>query len=72
MSLDEIKRMFIDKEDSDLDIRELQQKLQGLEKEIIEIIDLINKKNLDKDDLIKKNLSHESISLIQSLLILLI
>ncbi|WP_019244188.1 MULTISPECIES: MerR family transcriptional regulator [Bacillus] len=71
LSLSEIKEIMQEQEQQDYDIDELQRKLQGLEKDVTEIVELIQAKKLNKDDVIKKQLSHESVALIQSLLILL-
>lgn len=71
MSLDKIKHKFQEQENHDMDVNELKNRLHGLEKDVSEIVSLIEKKQLNKDDLVKKQLSHESISLIQSLVILL-
>lgn len=72
MSLEEIKTLLLEQDNHNLDLNRLKQKLEGLEKDISEIVELIQKNQLDKKDLVNKQISHETISLIQSLLILLV
>ncbi|WP_050613712.1 MerR family transcriptional regulator [Bacillus testis] len=71
MSLEEIKRKFNEEANNDIDLGELKHKLQGLEKNVLEIVELLQEKKINKNDLIRKQLSHESFTLIQALLILL-
>ena len=72
LSLDEIKKIFHEQNACEFSLGELKEKLQGLEKDVTEIIELIQRQKISKDDIAKKHISHESISLIQSLLILLL
>lgn len=72
LSLDEIKKIFHEQNACEVSLGELKEKLQGLEKDVTEIIELIQRQKISKDDIAKKHISHESISLIQSLLILLL
>lgn len=72
MSLEEIKKQFHKQDSCELSLEELKEKLQGLEKDVSEIIELIKNKKISKEDITKKHISHESISLIQSLLVLLL
>ncbi|MGM9924918.1 MAG: MerR family transcriptional regulator [Bacillus sp. (in: firmicutes)] len=71
MTLDEIKALLHQESDK-LDIEKLRLKLQGLEKDVSEIVNIIERSKLNKDELVNKHISHETISLIQSLLILLL
>ncbi|WP_042352588.1 MerR family transcriptional regulator [Bacillus massiliigorillae] len=72
MSLDEIREFFLEQDTHNLDLNKLKQKLEGLEKDVSEIVELIQKNKLDKTDLVNKQISHETITLIQTLLILLL
>ncbi|WP_240620211.1 hypothetical protein [Peribacillus acanthi] len=72
-SLDEIKKLLhMNEEDHSIDLDELKIKLQSLEKDVSEIVQMIQSKKISKEELMNKHLSHESLSLIQSLLLLLI
>jgi MerR family transcriptional regulator, copper efflux regulator len=71
MSLSEIKDLIIDKEAEEVDVLELRLKIKGLEKEVTEVLAHLDKNDLKNHEHIKKNLSHESLSLIQALLLLL-
>ncbi|WP_240338334.1 hypothetical protein [Peribacillus alkalitolerans] len=64
--------MFTIIEKHPVDLDELKGKLQSLEKDVSEIVEMLQKNQISKDDLMKKHLSNESLSLIQSLLLLLI
>jgi MerR family transcriptional regulator, copper efflux regulator len=68
MSLDEIKDRVVEKDAEEIDVLELRLKIQGLEKEVSEVL-----AHLDQHDLksVKKNVSNESLSLIQTLLLLI-
>ncbi|MEH6943696.1 MerR family transcriptional regulator [Bacillus sp. JJ722] len=72
MSLEEIKTFLLKRNNHDLDLNKLKQKLEGLEKDLSEIVELMQKNKLDKNDLVNKQISDETVSLIQSLLILLV
>lgn len=71
MSLSEIKDLIIDKEAEEIDVLELRLKIKGLEKEVTEVLAHLDKSDLENQEHIKKNVSHESLSLIQALLLLL-
>lgn len=68
MSLEEIKDRVVEKDAEEIDVLELRLKIQGLEKEVSEVL-----AHLDQNDLksVKKNVSNESLSLIQTLLLLI-
>lgn len=68
-SLEEIKKSLQEKEAEEIDILELRLKMKGLEKELNQVLD--QKGDKDARDLLKKGLSKESFSLIQSLLLFL-
>ena len=71
MSLSEIKDLVIDKEAEEIDVLELRLKIKGLEKEVTGVLEHLVKSDLENQEHIKKNVSHESLSLIQALLLLL-
>ncbi|WP_339160671.1 MerR family transcriptional regulator [Siminovitchia sp. FSL H7-0308] len=71
MSLDDIKKEIIAKYSEEVDVLELRLKIKGLEKEVSEILAQLEKTDKKKFDDIKKKISHESLSLIQTLLLLL-
>ncbi|ONK22740.1 hypothetical protein BLX87_15250 [Bacillus sp. VT-16-64] len=71
MSLDDIKKEIIAKYSEEVDVLELRLKIKGLEKEVSEILAQLEKTDKKKYDDIKKKISHESLSLIQTLLLLL-
>jgi MerR family transcriptional regulator, copper efflux regulator len=71
MSLEEIKRMILEKNAEEIDVLELRLKIKGLEKEVTEILAHLDKNDLKNHEYVKKNISNESLSLIQTLLLLL-
>lgn len=71
MSLDEIKQKIIEEYSEEIDVLELRLKIQGLEKEVSEVLAQLEKTDQKKFNEIKKKISHESLSLIQTLLLLL-
>lgn len=71
MSLDDIKKEIIAKYSEEVDVLELRLKIKGLEKEVSEILAQLEKTDKKKFDDMKKKISHESLSLIQTLLLLL-
>lgn len=71
MSLDEIKKQILEKNTEEIDIHELRLKIIGLEKEVSQVLSHLNNDELKNSAQIKKNISHESLSLIQSLLFLI-
>ena len=71
MSLEQIKKKMLDKNAEEIDVLELRLKIEGLEKDVSEVLAHLDKNNLKNHEYLKRNLSHESMSLIQSLLLLL-
>ena len=71
MSLDEIKKMILEKDAEEVDVLELRLKIKGLEKDVSEVLAQLDKSDLKNLEYVKKNISHESLSLIQTLLLLL-
>ncbi|MGN7941143.1 MerR family transcriptional regulator [Metabacillus sp. 22489] len=71
MSLDEIKRRIIEENAEEIDVLELRLKIQCLEKDVTEVLSQLDKGNIKNQEYVKKHVSHESLSLIQSLLLLL-
>jgi MerR family transcriptional regulator, copper efflux regulator len=70
MSLDEIKIKIIEKYSEEIDVLDLRLKIQGLEKEVSRVLDTLDKNDLKNLEYVKKNISHESLTLIQALLTL--
>jgi MerR family transcriptional regulator, copper efflux regulator len=71
MSLDEIKKMILEKGAKEVDVLELRLKIKGLEKDVSEALAHLDKSDLKNLEYVKKNISHESLSLIQALLLLI-
>ncbi|MBD7938241.1 MULTISPECIES: MerR family transcriptional regulator [Cytobacillus] len=74
MSLLDIKRKLDEKdvhEAEEIDVRELRIKINGLKDEVSEVLAHLNKTDVTSQEYIKKNVSSESMSLIQTLLLLL-
>jgi MerR family transcriptional regulator, copper efflux regulator len=71
MSLDEIKIKIIEKYSEEIDVLDLRLKIQGLEKEVSRVLDTLDKNDLKNLEYVKKNISHESLTLIQALLLLI-
>lgn len=71
MSLEEIKKTIIEKDAEEIDVLELRLKIKGLEKEVSEVLAHLDKNDLKNLEYVKRNVSHESLSLIQALLLLL-
>jgi len=70
MSLEEVKKKMIAAAE-EVDILELRLKIKGLEKEVSEILAHIDKNDAKKCEYLKNNISKESLSLIQTLLLLI-
>lgn len=68
MSLDDIKKKLLEKDAEEIDVLELRLKIKGLEKELSTIL---AKNDNENHEYVKKHVSHESLSLIQTLLLLL-
>lgn len=71
MSLDEIKKTILEKDAEEIDVLELRLKIKGLEKDVSEVLAHLDKNDVKNVEYVKKNISHESLSLIQTLLLLL-
>ena len=71
MSLEEIKKECIDRFSEEVDVLDLRLKIKGLEKEVAEVLAQLEKTDQRKFEEMKKKISHESLSLIQTLLLLL-
>ncbi|MDZ5474479.1 MerR family transcriptional regulator [Bacillus sp. 31A1R] len=71
MSLEDIKKMLLEKDTEEIDVLELRLRIQGLEKDVSKLLENLDKSDLKNQEFIKKNVSHESLTLIQSLLLLL-
>ncbi|MCM3176520.1 MerR family transcriptional regulator, copper efflux regulator [Cytobacillus horneckiae] len=74
MSLVDIKKKLLDKdvhEAEEIDVRELRLKINGLKEDVSEVLAHLNKSDAGSQEYIKKNVSSESMSLIQTLLLLL-
>jgi hypothetical protein len=71
MSLEDIKSKLIEKDAEEIDVLELRLKIKGLEKDVSKILANINKDDQIAQEYVKKNVSHESLSLIQTLLLLI-
>jgi len=69
--LDIIKKEIIEKYSEEVDLYELRLRIQGLEKKVTEVLAQIEKTDQRKSDEVKKKISHDSLSLIQTLLLLL-
>jgi MerR family transcriptional regulator, copper efflux regulator len=71
MSLEEIKKRVINQFFEEVDVLELRLKIKGLEEDVTKVLSQLKETDPAKYESVKKKLSHESLSLIQSLLLLL-
>ncbi|MDQ0175437.1 MerR family transcriptional regulator [Bacillus chungangensis] len=71
MSLQCIKKLLLDKNVEEIDVKELSLKMKGLKKEVDKVLSTLHKGNANSYEYIKKNISPEALSLIQTLLLLL-
>lgn len=74
MHLSEIKRLLHEKdmeEAEEIDVLELRLKIKGLQEEVSDVLAQLDKGNENKHEYVKKQVSSESMSLIQALLVLL-
>ncbi len=71
MSLEEIKREIDSTQYEEVDLLELRLKMKGLEKEVSQLLVQLENKDREKLEDLKKKVSPESFSLIQTLLLLL-
>ncbi len=70
-TLDEIKKMVFGKRSEEIDVLELRLKIRHLEEDVEKVLAQLKETDPDKYQDVKKKLSPESLSLIQSLLLLL-
>ncbi|KAF0819972.1 MULTISPECIES: MerR family transcriptional regulator [unclassified Cytobacillus] len=71
LSLEEIKKKVISQFSEEVDVLELRLKIQDLEEDVTKALSQLKKSDPEKYEYVKKNISNESLSLIQSLLLLL-
>lgn len=71
LSLDDIRREIIEKQSEEIDVQELRIKMQDLEKDVTQLLKNMDINDPNNQQYLKKNVSHESLALIQSLLLLL-
>ena len=69
--LDTIKKEITEKYSEEIDLHELRLRIQGLEKKVTEVLTYIEKTDSKKSEKVRKKLSQDCLSLIQSLLLLL-
>lgn len=72
LTLEEIKVKLKEQETENLELDELKDRIKDLEQDVSAIASLLKEKGLHNPDMIKKHLSHESVTLMQSLLLLLV
>lgn len=71
LSLDDVKRKLNERDAEEIDVLDLRLKIKGLEKEVSNVVaQLENKNNIELKSL-RKKISNESLSLIQTLLLLI-
>ena len=71
LSLEEIKQEIFNKHSEEIDIAELRHKMINLEKEVSDIVSHLDKYDKEKYGELKQKISHESVALIQTLLLFL-
>ena len=71
LSLDQIKKLLDNRNREEIDIQDLRLRLQALEKDVSQLIQHLNHCDKNGRQFIKKELSGESMALMQSLLLLL-
>jgi MerR family transcriptional regulator, copper efflux regulator len=71
MSLEEIKLKLLEKDAEEIDVLELRLKIKGLEKDVSQVLANLDKNDQTAQEYVKKNISKESLSLIQTLLLLI-
>lgn len=71
MSLEDVKKKLNERDAEEIDVLKLRLKIKGLEKEVSDVVAQLDKKNHNELKSIKKNISNESLSLIQALLLLI-
>ncbi|WXB91233.1 MerR family transcriptional regulator [Metabacillus sp. FJAT-53654] len=71
MSLDKIKKEMLEKDAEEIDVHELRLRIRGLENDVSEILAHLDRNDPKSQEEMKKQISHESLSLIQTLLLLI-
>lgn len=71
MNLSDIKKRLLEKDAEEIDLHELRLKISGLDKDVSDLLATLDKSDIKNLEHLKKNVSHESLSLIQTLLLLL-
>ena len=71
LSLEEIKVLLLEKGAEEIDVLELRLKMENLEKDVTKVLSHLNKEDVNNYEYVKKNISKESLSLIQTLLVLI-
>jgi MerR family transcriptional regulator, copper efflux regulator len=71
LSLEEIKVLILEKEAEEIDVLELRLKMKNLEKDVTKVLSHLDKEDVNNYEYIKRNISKESLSLIQTLLVLI-
>ncbi|QNF30917.1 MULTISPECIES: MerR family transcriptional regulator [Metabacillus] len=71
MSLDKIKKEMLEKDAEEIDVHELRLRIRGLENDVSEILTHLDRNDPKSQEEMKKQISHESLSLIQTLLLLI-
>lgn len=71
MTLDEIKKTLLEKDAEEINIQDLRLKMQDLENDVSKILSYLEKNDKKNYDFVKNNISHDSLSLIQTLLVLI-
>lgn len=69
--MDTIKKEILENFSEEVDVYELRLRIQGLEKKVTEVLAHIEKNDPKQSEEVRKKISHDSLSLIQSLLLLL-
>lgn len=71
MSLEDIKSKLLEKDAEEIDVQDLRLKIKGLESDVSKLLANFDKNDPNAQESIKKSISQESLSLIQTLLLLL-
>jgi MerR family transcriptional regulator, copper efflux regulator len=71
MSLEDIKSKLLERDAEEIDVLELRLKIKGLENDVSKMLANLDKNDHKAQEYVKKNVSHESLSLIQTLLLLI-
>ncbi|WP_235883159.1 hypothetical protein [Metabacillus sediminilitoris] len=71
MSLEDIKSKLLEKDAEEIDVQDLRLKIKGLESDVSKLLANFDKNDPNAHESIKKSISQESLSLIQTLLLLL-